>query len=59
MYHDYLELIRDLATGLGASVDQGGLGIRAEDKEMIGIMGDNSSVSLIKYLFFVKRAEIC
>ena len=51
MYHDYLELIRDLATGFGASVDQGGLGIRAEDKEMIGIMGDNSSVSLIKYLF--------
>jgi hypothetical protein len=46
MYYDYLERIRDLATGLGASVDQGGLGIRAEDKEMIGIMGENSSVSL-------------
>ena len=59
MYHDFLELIRDLATGLGASVDQGGLGIRAEDKEMIGIMGDNSSVSHIRYIFFLKRAEIC
>ena len=46
MYDDFLERIRDLATGLGASVDQGGLGIRAEDKEMIGIMAENSSVSL-------------
>ena len=54
MYDDFLERIRDLATGLGASVDQGGLGIRAEDKEMIGIMGENSSVSL-KY-FFLQRA---
>jgi len=43
MYDDFLERIRDLATGLGASVDQGGLGIRAEDNEMIGIMGENSS----------------
>ena len=50
MYDDFLERIRDLATGLGASVDQGGLGIRAEDKEMIGIMGENSSVS-VKNLF--------
>ena len=52
MYHDFLERIRDLATGLGAPVSQGGLGIRAEDKEMVGIMGENSSVSL---LFFSKR----
>ena len=54
LYDDFLERIRDLATGLGASVDQGGLGIRAENKEMIGIMGENSSVSL-KY-FFLQRA---
>ena len=46
MYDDFLERIRDLATGLGASVDPGGLGIRAENKEMIGIMGENSSVKL-------------
>ena len=46
MYNNFLERVRDLATGLGASVDQGGLGIRAENKEMIGIMGENSSVSL-------------
>ena len=44
MYDDFLERIWDLTTGLGASVEQGGLGIRAEDKEMIGIMGENSSV---------------
>jgi hypothetical protein len=56
MYYDFLERIRDLATGLGASADQGGLGIRAEDKEMIGIMGENSSVS-IKY-FFLRRTDI-
>ena len=47
MYDDFLERIRDLATGLGAPLSKGGLGIRAEDKEMIGIMGENSSVSLI------------
>ena len=46
MYYDFLERIRDLTTGIGAPVDQGGLGIRSEDKEMIGIMGENSSVSL-------------
>lgn len=43
MYDDFLERIRDLATGLGASMSQGGLGVKAEDKEMIGIMGENSS----------------
>ena len=53
MYHDFLERIRDLATGLGTPMSQGGLGIRAEDKEMVGIMGENSSVSL--FLFFAKR----
>ena len=51
LYYDFLERIRDLATGLGASVDQGGLGIRAEDKEIIGIMGENSSVSVKFFLF--------
>ena len=49
MYHDFLERIRDLATGLGAPVSQGGLSIRAEDKEMVGIMGENSSVSLFLF----------
>ena len=55
MYYDFLERIRDLATGLGASVSQGGLGIAAEDKERIGIMGENSSVSLAGFFFFVGR----
>jgi acyl-CoA synthetase (AMP-forming)/AMP-acid ligase II len=53
MYDDFLERIRDLATGLGASVSQGGLGIRAENKEMIGILGENSSVSCT-FSFFVQ-----
>ena len=50
MYYDFLERIQDLATGLGASVSQGGLGIRAEDNEMVGIMGENSSVSRFAFL---------
>ena len=51
MYDDFLERIRDLATGLGAPISQGGLGISAEDQEMIGIMGENSSVSRSLMLF--------
>ena len=49
MYVDFLERIRDLATGLDTSVDEGGLGI--EDTEMVGIMGENSSVSLESFSF--------
>lgn len=41
MYDDFLERIWDLATGLGASVSQGGAGI--EEQEMIGMIGENSS----------------
>ena len=50
MYYDFVERIRDLATGLGASVSQGGLGIVMEGKERVGIMGENSSVSLTGFL---------
>ena len=47
MYSDFVERIQDMATGIGAPVSQGGLGIEAEDKEMVGIMGENSSVSIL------------
>ena len=53
-YDEILVRIRDLATGLGTSMDQGGSDTRSEDKDMIGIMGENSSVSL-KALFL----QIC
>lgn len=43
MYHDFLGRIQDLATGLGASVSQGGLGLHAENKDLVGIMSENSS----------------
>jgi hypothetical protein len=47
MYSDFVERIQDMATGIGAPVSQGGLGIEAEDKEMVGMMGENSSVSIL------------
>ena len=50
MYYDFFERIRDLATGIGAPASQGGLGIVAEGKERVGIMGENSSVSLAGFL---------
>ena len=59
MYDDFLERIRDLATGLGASVNEGGLGIRAEDNEMIGIMGENSSVSAEPLNLSFCEQQIC
>ncbi|KAF8157900.1 hypothetical protein B0H34DRAFT_706636 [Crassisporium funariophilum] len=43
MYRDYTERIQDFATGLGAPVSEGGLGLRAEDGEIVGVMSENSS----------------
>ena len=45
MYREYLARIDELSTGLGAPVSEGGLGLRGEDGEIVGIMGENSSVS--------------
>lgn len=57
MYHDYLRNIDDMSTGLSTSVEHGGLGLQSwhegvgvgdvghdGGKEIIGIMGENSSV---------------
>ena len=38
--------INYLATTLGAPTSQGGLGLEARSRERIGIMSDNSSVSI-------------
>ncbi|KAF9046143.1 amp dependent CoA ligase [Panaeolus papilionaceus] len=43
MFRDFASKVQDLATGLGAPKSQGGMGIRAEDNEIIGIMAENSS----------------
>lgn len=42
---EFLERVYDGATALGASVSQGGLGLRAEDGEMVGILSENCMVS--------------
>ena len=44
MFRDFTARIQDLATGLGAPSNLGGMGLRAEDGEMVGIIGENSSV---------------
>ena len=46
MYREFTARIQDLATGLGAPLHQGGMGLRAEDGEIVGILAENSSVSV-------------
>lgn len=46
MYRDFTARVQDLATGLGAPLLQGGMGLRAEDGEIIGIIAENSSVGV-------------
>lgn len=46
MYSEFTSRIQDLATGLGAPLHQGGMGLRAEDGEIVGIIAENSSVSV-------------
>ena len=48
MYREFTARIQDLATGLGAPLHQGGMGLRAESGEIVGIMAENSSVSFVK-----------
>ena len=51
MYREFTTRIQDLATGLGAPIHQGGMGLRAESGEIIGILAENSSVRTTKMLF--------
>ena len=47
MYRDFTMRIKDLATGLGAPLYQGGMGLQADsDEEIVGIIAENSSVSI-------------
>ena len=43
-YREFLERVRLGATALGAPLSEGGLGLRGEDGELVGIIGQNSSV---------------
>jgi len=40
-FREFVERVRDGATALGADVVQGGLGIRPEDGEVVGILSEN------------------
>lgn len=51
MYREFTARIQDLATGLGAPIHQGGMGLRAESGEIVGILAENSSVRTTKMLF--------
>lgn len=43
-YREFVKRVEDLATALGAPVSQGGLGLSAEDGEIIGIVSENCMV---------------
>ena len=52
-YRQFLARIQDLATAMSAPITQGGLGMRAEDGEIVGIMGENCSVSIRSLLLSI------
>ncbi|OAX33939.1 acetyl-CoA synthetase-like protein [Rhizopogon vinicolor AM-OR11-026] len=40
-FREFVERVRDGATALGADMSQGGLGLRPENEEVVGILGEN------------------
>jgi hypothetical protein len=44
-YREFLNRVYDGATALGVPIPDGGLGLRTEDGEMVGILSENSMVS--------------
>ncbi|KZT39523.1 amp dependent CoA ligase [Sistotremastrum suecicum HHB10207 ss-3] len=52
---EFIELIRDGATALGASIDDGGLGLRGDNGHMVGILSFNSLnyIALVHSLFII------
>lgn len=45
-FRQFLERVRDGATAMSADVDQGGLGIRPGNNELVGLLTENSMVLL-------------
>jgi hypothetical protein len=43
-FRQHLERVRYAANALGGEIEHGGLGLRGEDGERVGILGDNSTV---------------
>lgn len=43
-YSEYVKRVEDLATALGMSVSEGGLGLRAGEAELVGIFSENCMV---------------
>ena len=58
MYREFTARIQDLATGLGAPRYQGGMGLQAENGEMVGIIAENSSVSVRMFKFKMLALEL-
>jgi acyl-CoA synthetase (AMP-forming)/AMP-acid ligase II len=50
-YREFLERVYDGATALCASASEGGLGLRAEDGELVGILSENSMASWLQSLY--------
>jgi hypothetical protein len=46
-FREFVERVRDGATALGADVAQGGLGLRPENGELVGILSENCPVRCI------------
>jgi len=46
-FREFAERVRDGATALGADVAQGGLGLRPENGEVVGILSENCLVRCI------------
>jgi hypothetical protein len=46
-FKQFVERVRDGATALGADVALGGLGLRPENGELVGILSDNCPVGCI------------
>ncbi|KAG6376896.1 hypothetical protein JVT61DRAFT_924 [Boletus reticuloceps] len=45
-FRQFLETVRDGATAMGTDLNLGGLGIRAENGEIVGVLSENSMVFL-------------
>jgi hypothetical protein len=49
-FREFVERVRDGATALGTDVAQGGLGLRPENGEVVGILSQNCLVRRIPHL---------
>ena len=49
-YKEFLQRVRIGATALSAPLSEGGLGLRKEDGELVGIIGQNSSVCFLSMI---------